>query len=468
LRRKLQHQKVKPATAEKPEPAKTAVPAEQPKVENKTQPTPPTPAAAAAAQKPAAEPAKTQAQHRHREPDLTPEEFYHTLFYFSGMGTVIGSALAEGVYVPERTANTGVRVEYVEEIERQKSEERRKRRSSIDVAQHQVVHLSKDLHNLHDLLDSLPKFSPIAGSGSASSQPYQRPASAQQRHRGTVPPPLNLQQPAVEQHDHLHQQRQHIQQPQQPIHQQQPAPEPAVVKPSWQAQPKPLAPIQQQAAPTAVPPWQQQKKEAPPPVAEKPKVADTTPLFRDKDGIDELTEHAVVTAKHMPDDSSAHQATIKTGPRTNATPQGSHGLSAFDAAVSNLKDSLPTAPGEGGQLGGSFAHHPKTTYSPPPNAEHFPTTLPKKPTENGGGLVFEGSLLSSLEPHTNHVGVFQPKTSMPETRELGVFQPGVEQPIKQWQERYGTKKQAAGDTHHHHHHNAGTPTSHGSRRLSIN
>lgn len=45
-----------------------------------------------------------------------PEEFYNTLFYFSGMGNVIGSALAEGVYVPEHTAKRAPSPEAIEKI----------------------------------------------------------------------------------------------------------------------------------------------------------------------------------------------------------------------------------------------------------------------------------------------------------------------------------------------------------------
>ncbi len=94
-----------------------------------------------------------------REFKPIPEEFYNTLFYFSGMGSVIASSLASGVYVPEHTAKKAPSADVMEECDR-----RRRRRSQskgrdlVMSARVQCNDLSSELRRLQNLLATLPTF----------------------------------------------------------------------------------------------------------------------------------------------------------------------------------------------------------------------------------------------------------------------------------------------------------------------
>ena len=81
-----------------------------------------TPAATASEAKPAAaapasnpdppKPSKTEAPNPSPTSGSTfqgkGDDFYNTIFYFSGMGSVIGSALAQGVYVSEQNRRNAI------------------------------------------------------------------------------------------------------------------------------------------------------------------------------------------------------------------------------------------------------------------------------------------------------------------------------------------------------------------------
>ena len=96
-----------------------------------------------------------------------PEEFYNTLFYFSGMGNVIGTALAEGVYVPEHTAKRAPSPEAVEEI--MKSQKIPNRGEEIvKSARTQAIDVSLELKHLQSLLGALPIYSDGTETVSAS------------------------------------------------------------------------------------------------------------------------------------------------------------------------------------------------------------------------------------------------------------------------------------------------------------
>ncbi len=93
-----------------------------------------------------------------REFKPIPEEFYNTLFYFSGMGSVIASSLASGVYVPEHTAKKAPSAEVAEESEKVRRRSQCKGRDLVTSARVQCTDLSSELRKLQALLNCLPTF----------------------------------------------------------------------------------------------------------------------------------------------------------------------------------------------------------------------------------------------------------------------------------------------------------------------
>ncbi len=88
-----------------------------------------------------------------------PDDFYNTIFYFSGMGCVIGSALAEGVYVPNETASAALDADEVTDVKNKRMGKSGKEETSvIENARHQANDLTGELRNLQALLESLPTF----------------------------------------------------------------------------------------------------------------------------------------------------------------------------------------------------------------------------------------------------------------------------------------------------------------------
>jgi len=99
------------------------------------------------------------------------DDFYNAIFYFSGMGSVIGSALSEGVYVAEQYRKNAIDAEELQQdrqaiISKIRSsgtdKSGRGGQSQEDVvvkARGQAQHLSTDLQKLQTLLESLPVFS---------------------------------------------------------------------------------------------------------------------------------------------------------------------------------------------------------------------------------------------------------------------------------------------------------------------
>jgi hypothetical protein len=87
-----------------------------------------------------------------------PESFYNTLFYFSGMGNVIGSALAEGLYVPENQQKRAPSAEVIEEAVQRKRRSVSKGRDLITSARVQANDVTCDLRKLQSLLENLPTF----------------------------------------------------------------------------------------------------------------------------------------------------------------------------------------------------------------------------------------------------------------------------------------------------------------------
>lgn len=85
------------------------------------------------------------------------EDSYRTIFYFPGMGRVIGSALSEGVYVDEKNRRNAIDPEeaerYIKIGERGKEEG-----ELVRTARSQAGNLSSDFRQLQSLLGSLPTF----------------------------------------------------------------------------------------------------------------------------------------------------------------------------------------------------------------------------------------------------------------------------------------------------------------------
>jgi len=85
------------------------------------------------------------------------DEFFKTIFYFSGMGTVIGSALSEGVHVEERHRGRAVEPERLPaKIKEQKHTDEF---PLVVSCREQAHNIYNGLRNLHNLLDSVPTYS---------------------------------------------------------------------------------------------------------------------------------------------------------------------------------------------------------------------------------------------------------------------------------------------------------------------
>ena len=91
-----------------------------------------------------------------------PDEFYSKLFYFSGMGTLIGSSLSAGIYVPEDTAKCGLGAEQVESCVPESFD---KHVEMVKTARNHATDLTTELRKLQALLQGLPIFT---GDGTAS------------------------------------------------------------------------------------------------------------------------------------------------------------------------------------------------------------------------------------------------------------------------------------------------------------
>jgi len=85
-----------------------------------------------------------------------PDEFFKTIFYFSGMGSVIGSALEEGVYVDERYRGRAVDAE---QLPPRLREQFHKEEFPLVIKCREQVHgISDGLKNLRNLLDMVPTY----------------------------------------------------------------------------------------------------------------------------------------------------------------------------------------------------------------------------------------------------------------------------------------------------------------------
>lgn len=85
------------------------------------------------------------------------EDSYRTIFYFSGMGRVIGSALAEGVYVDEKNRRSAIDPEEAERYIKI-GERGRVEGELVKTARSQAGNLSSDFRQLQSLLGNLPTF----------------------------------------------------------------------------------------------------------------------------------------------------------------------------------------------------------------------------------------------------------------------------------------------------------------------
>ena len=135
-----------------------------------------------------------------------PEEFYNTLFYFSGMGNVIGTALAEGVYVPEHTAKRAPSAEAVEEIMKNQKIPN-KGEEIVKSARTQAIDVTLELKHLQSLLGALPIYS----------DGVNKDGGAPQHHTPREPPKVER---AILAHTQITDEldRKHTQVPKRPVH----------------------------------------------------------------------------------------------------------------------------------------------------------------------------------------------------------------------------------------------------------
>jgi len=89
--------------------------------------------------------------------ELTPEDFFRTKFYFTGMGSVIGTALSEGVHVEERHRDRAVEPDHTSAI--LKDQLYKDEYPLVSSCGKQAHNIYNGLKNLHDLLDQVPTYS---------------------------------------------------------------------------------------------------------------------------------------------------------------------------------------------------------------------------------------------------------------------------------------------------------------------
>jgi hypothetical protein len=146
---KLKADDKKTTAAPKAEPPKPSAEAAKKPAE------PAKPVEAKPAEKPKEEP-KKEPEVAVKKPPPTTDAMIGTIFYFSGMGSLLGSALAEGVYVPERNQRTALDADMVEAA--LESTKAKKREEIVVTARNQAQILSTDFRHLQALLESLPTF----------------------------------------------------------------------------------------------------------------------------------------------------------------------------------------------------------------------------------------------------------------------------------------------------------------------
>lgn len=93
------------------------------------------------------------------------DDFYNSIFYFSGMGSVIGSALSHGVYVSDQNRRNAVDPD---DVGGKGGGGGRQTEQLVVCARGQAQNLSTDFHKLQSLLESLPVFTGVGGSSAAA------------------------------------------------------------------------------------------------------------------------------------------------------------------------------------------------------------------------------------------------------------------------------------------------------------
>lgn len=127
-----------------------------------------------------------------------PDDFYNAIFYFSGMGSVIGSALSQGVYVAEQYRKNAIDVDDLLQDRQAALSRMRAPAEGIEMigrhggrlpgddvvvtARGQAQNLSIDFQKLQTLLESLPVFT-----GNAN----QLPPTGPERRAGEIEQPIH-------------------------------------------------------------------------------------------------------------------------------------------------------------------------------------------------------------------------------------------------------------------------------------
>ena len=98
------------------------------------------------------------AEHAAKKVTSLPDEFFNNLFYFSGMGVVVGSALSKGVYVPKRSAAHALDVQTIEQHEAEVEARVSRDVRAVKRARTEATELAEELRKLQALLSGLPTF----------------------------------------------------------------------------------------------------------------------------------------------------------------------------------------------------------------------------------------------------------------------------------------------------------------------
>jgi len=98
-----------------------------------------------------------QGSARSASDDTTAEDFFKMKFYFPGMGSVIGSALSEGVHVDERHRDRAVEPDHTATMLREQMH--RDEYPLVSSCGKQAHNIYNGLKNLHTLLDNVPTYS---------------------------------------------------------------------------------------------------------------------------------------------------------------------------------------------------------------------------------------------------------------------------------------------------------------------
>ncbi|KAK2151723.1 hypothetical protein LSH36_353g02023 [Paralvinella palmiformis] len=345
-----------------------------------------------------------------------PDEFYNTIFYFSGMGTMVGSALAEGVYVAENTARISLDDEDVQNAKKDKMKAEADKEAVIKAARVQATDISVELKHLQNLLDSLPTFMDT----DINAQQVAR--ATDKAVRGSHFPPQKREPSSWVKRQPVSQQQQQQQQNAIPTWKQQVQDGMVMMgqqpsqraHPGVQAQPFVPAGLKEKQAP-----GEGTKK---PTVLPQPKIEPTPP--------EEQRLRSVEPVKIQQPGSNIHKETTTIGPPPTAVQDQIQPVSAAQAFVPPPPPPPP----------------PQPSSKPPGGVPVLPVAAPLAPAGVPSDLHRPGAVrteAAETKPPAEYLVKIAGKDREPtgeRTREFGVHTPDARIPTQPWQQRYGKKK----------------------------